>query len=192
MKNRHLRMFSRTGRRGSVASNPMERIAIIGCGGSGKTTIGRRLGEQLGVTPIHLDVVFYDDDWNTLPKEKFAALQEELVAEEKWIIDGNFASTLPIRLARADTVIFLDLPAVTCLYGIAQRRVQRRLKGHSGQNDATGVYDRITWNFIKYVWGYRKSMGPRVRKLIDEHAQHADIKILTSRRAANAFLASLE
>lgn len=177
---------------GTVASRRMERIAIIGCGGSGKTTTGRRLGQRLGVTPVHLDVLYYDGDWNTLPREKFAALQEELVAADTWIIDGNFASTLPVRLRRADTVIFLDLPAVTCLYGIAQRRIGRRLRGHDGQNDATGVYDRITWDFIRYVWGYRRSMGPRVRKLISEHARHADIKILTSRRAASAFLASLE
>lgn len=186
------RAFQEAEHQGPVASTRMERIAIIGCGGSGKTTIGRRLGDKLGVVPVHLDVLFYDDDWNTLPKEKFAALQDELVAEDKWIIDGNFASTLPIRLRRADTVIFLDLPAVTCLWGIAQRRIQRRLQGHGGQNDATGVYDRITWDFIKYVWGYRSSMGPRVRKLIDEHASHAQVHILTSRRAANVFLARLE
>src|ERR1700736_4488074 len=58
----------------SIALADMDRIAIIGCGGSGKTTIGRHLGELLGVQVTHLDVVYYDDDWNTLTKEKFAAI----------------------------------------------------------------------------------------------------------------------
>jgi len=168
-----------------VPSAATDRIAIIGCGGSGKTTIGRQLGEFLGVQVTHLDVVFYDDDWNTLPKEKFTAIQEDLVAGPQWVIDGNFASTLPIRLRRADTAVFLDLPAITCLWGIAQRRIRHG----GGQNDATGVYDRIHWGFIKYVWKYRTTMSPRVRALIDEHAGHADVYILRSRHAANRFLA---
>ncbi|MEV2274570.1 topology modulation protein [Nocardiopsis sp. NPDC049922] len=157
------------------------RIAIIGCGGSGKTTIGRRLAEGLDAPLTHLDVLYYDDEWNTLPQEKFAAIQEDLVAQDRWVIDGNFASTLPIRLRRATTVIFLDLSPITCLTGIAQRR----LRYGGGQNDSTGVYDRIHWGFIKYVWNFRRTMGPRVRKLILEHGTHADVHIVRTRRAAN-------
>jgi adenylate kinase family enzyme len=166
----------------------MRRIAIIGCGGSGKTTIGRQLADRIGATITHLDVVYYDDQWNKMDTDKFVALQEELVAADRWVIDGNYAGTLPIRLRRADTVIFLDLPALTCLWGIAQRHWRYR----GGQHDTIGVYDRITWGFIKYVWGYRRAMAPRVRSLIAEHAQHANVRIVTSRRAANRILAQLK
>lgn len=166
----------------------MQRVAIIGCGGSGKTTVGRRLAAAIGTTITHLDAVYYDDQWNKLPPEKFAAVQEELVAAPTWVIDGNYASTLPIRLRRATHVIFLDLPATTCLWGIAQRRLRYR----GGQHDQAGVYDRINWGFIKYIWGYRKDMVPRVQALIQEHAQHAETHIVRSRRAANELAASLE
>lgn len=157
------------------------RIAIIGCGGSGKTTLARRIGTALPAPVTHLDVLYYDGEWNTLPKDNFAAVQEALVAQDRWVIDGNFASTLAIRLQRATEVIFLDLPPLVCLSGIAQRR----LKYGGGQDDETGVYDRIHWGFIKYVWNYRATMGPRVRNLILEHGTHANVHIVRSRRGAN-------
>jgi adenylate kinase family enzyme len=165
----------------------MDRIAIIGCGGSGKTTLGRQLADKINAPITHLDGIYYDSAWNTLPPEKFTAIQQELVAEPRWVIDGNFASTLPIRLQRADTVVFLDIPPIVCLWGILQRR--RRYRG--GQHTEQGVFDRIHWGFIRYVLGYRRQMRPKVRALIAEHAGHAHITTLTSRRAARRFAAAV-
>jgi adenylate kinase family enzyme len=165
----------------------MERIAIIGCGGSGKTILARRLAHRLGLAVTTLDALYYDDGWNPTPMDKFAAIQRDLVAADRWIIEGNYASTLPIRLTRADTVIFLDLPARTCLWGIAQRRWRYR-----GGQHTDDVYDRITWSFIRYVLGYRRSVRPRVTALVVEHAQHARYLQLASRRQANQFLDQLD
>src|SRR3954452_18864955 len=161
----------------------MDRIAVIGCGGSGKTVLARRLATALGLTATSLDELYYDEAWNPTPPDRFAALQRGLVAADRWIVEGNYASTLPIRLARADTVIFLDLPASTCLWGIAQRRWRYR-----GGQHTDGVYDRITWSFVKYILGYRRSMRPRVDALLAELGQHARYIRLTSRRQANRFL----
>ncbi|MBQ1057693.1 topology modulation protein [Micromonospora sp. C32] len=157
----------------------MDRIAIIGCGGSGKSTVARELARILDAPLMHLDATYYDEHWNPLPQDEFAAQQEKLVAGERWIIEGNYAGTLPIRLAAADTVIFLDLPAMTCLWGIAQRRWRYR-----GGQHQDGVYDRITWNFVRYILGYRRTMRPRVQNLIQEHGPHVRLITLTSRRQA--------
>jgi adenylate kinase family enzyme len=165
----------------------VDRIAIIGCGGSGKSHLARSLGTILGITPVHLDGLYYDADWEPLGTEAFADLQRGLAGAPRWIIDGNYASTLPVRLHAADTVIFLDLPAWACLQGI----LQRRLRHGAGQHQAIGVYDRITWNFIRYIIGYRRTMAPRVRALIAEHASHAQVVILRSRRAARRYLTAV-
>ena len=162
----------------------MDRIAVIGCGGSGKSTLARRLGETLRLPVTHLDAIYYDREWNPLPHREFALRQTEIAAGERWLIEGNYAATMPIRLAAADTVIFLDLPAAVCLWGIAQRRLRYR----GGQHRGHGVFDRITWGFVRYICGYRKSMRPKVMALT---AGHPGLVVLRSRRAANAFLSRL-
>ena len=166
----------------------MQRIAVIGCGGSGKSHIARSLGASLGVPVTHLDAVCYDDEWNKLPPEKFAAVQEDLAAAPEWVIDGNYAGTMSIRLRAADTVVFLDLPARMCLRGIARRWVRQ---GGGGQH-AGGVYNRITFDFVKYVWHYRRDMRPQVNTLLAEHAQHADVVVLTTRRQAGRWVAGAQ
>ncbi|MCW2887368.1 MAG: hypothetical protein QOE54_5204 [Streptosporangiaceae bacterium] len=175
-----------------IASSLMHRTVIVGCGGSGKTTFARRLGGLLGSPVVHLDALYYDRDWKPLAGDRFAALQHELVALPHWVIEGNYAATLPIRLGRADCVVFLDLPPAVCLWGITRRRLRGLVRGSAGrQNPQTGVYDRITWEFVRYVWNYRRSMAPRVRELIAEHAGDAEVHVVRSWRAAETLLAHL-
>jgi adenylate kinase family enzyme len=162
----------------------MDKIAIIGCGGSGKTHLANQLAAALDLPLTHLDAEYYDRHWKPLPQDEFAARQHDLVAGPRWLIEGNYASTLPIRLAACDIVIFLDLPARTCLLGIAQRRWRYR----GGQHTQDGVFDRITWSFVKYILGYRRQMRPRIRALMTEHGTKAHLVTLTSRRQAARFL----
>lgn len=162
----------------------MDRIAILGCGGSGKTYLARVLARQLDLPLTHLDAIYYDADWNPMPREEFAEAQQQLVAKPRWVIEGNYASTLPVRLASADAVVVLDLPARTCLRGIAQRRLRHR----GGQHKDIGVYNRINWSFIRYILGYRRTMLPRVHRSIGDHAHTAEVIVLRSRFQARRFL----
>lgn len=169
-----------------LPSPAMNRIAIVGCDGAGKTALAHRLAALLDLPVINLDAIYYDENWEEKTKDEFAAIQRELAAADRWIVDGNHASTLYIRVNRADTVIFLDVPAWTCLWGIVQRRWRYR-----GGQYPDGVYDRVTLSFIRYVIGYRRKMRPRIAAVVREHGQHAQCVTLTSRRRVRRFLGSI-
>lgn len=162
----------------------MERVAIVGCVGSGKSYVARELGRLLDLPVTHMDAVYFDNQWNPLPMERFEAVQRELVAAPRWVIDGNYNSTVQVRLEAADTVVFMDLPTHVCLWGI----LSRQLRHGRGQNDRNGVYNRITPDVVRYVLGYRRKMRPRVLAKIDRHASGARVIALTSRRQARRFL----
>lgn len=162
---------------------------MIGCGGSGKTTFARELGAEAGIDVVHLDGLYYASDWSTKPAEEWEVLQRKLVAQSSWIIDGNYASTMPIRVAAADTIIYLDLPTRVCLWSVLCRRLQFR-----GRNRPDlGVYDRINWQFIRFIWSFRRIRRPHILALIDEHKQDdATFVRITTRRAAKEFVRSAD
>jgi adenylate kinase family enzyme len=162
----------------------VKKVAILGCGGSGKSYVARALGALLDAPVTHLDAVFYDSDWNELPMPEFEARQRVLVAEPAWVIDGNYNSTLPVRLHACDTVVFLDLPTAACLWGALWRQV----RSGAGQHAATGEYNRMHLGVVRYIRGYRQKMRPKVLRKIEAHAQHATVVQLTSRRKVRRWL----
>lgn len=135
----------------------INRVAVAGLGGSGRSYLARELGWLLDAPVTHLDAVFFDDAWNPLPQDKFEAVQREMVAAPRWVIDGNYNSTLHVRLEACDTVVMIDVPAWAALWGIFSRQMR-----HGAGQHGAGVYNRIHWGVISYVATYRRRMRPRV------------------------------
>jgi len=166
----------------------VERIAVIGCGGSGKTTLSRRLGELLGIPVVHIDAHYWRDvDGRRVEStpERWAERHRELVAGECWVMDGMKLGVLPDRLAYADTVIYLDVSTWTCLSGI----VRRRLRFHGRLRPELGVYDRINWEFVRWIWSFRRRQRPRILTLLAGY--QGTIVVLRRRRDARRLLADL-
>ena len=166
----------------------MERIMIIGCGGSGKSTLARQLGEKLGYPVIHLDKIWWTGDWENISEDAFDAQLEELLAKPAWIVDGNYNRTIGMRLARCDTVIYLDYNRFTCLWGVFKRVVTNygRVRPDMGGN----CRERFDMEFLRWVWNYNRKKRPGNYALL-ESASHAEAIILKNRRQLRRFLASL-
>ena len=137
----------------------MKRVLIIGPCGSGKSTLARELAPRMGVSLVHMDQLGWQAGWIETEKAELNARLADAVAGAKWLIEGNYGSTLLPRLERADMVIYLDFPIRLCL-----ARLVRRIWSHRGQSRPdmpAGCPERFDLAFFWYVmmWNH----GPRLR-----------------------------
>ena len=167
----------------------MKRIVIIGCGGAGKSTLARQLGEKLNLPVVHLDKIFWKPGWVEMDKEEFDARIRAEMDKETWIIDGNYNRTMPERIQRSDTVIYLDFSRMTCLWGVIKRNLTNRGKVRPDMGE--GCPEKIDIEFLKWVWNYNRDKRERNYRLLNE-ATHAQTIVLKNRRMVKRFLDALE
>lgn len=158
----------------------MKRVMIIGCPGSGKSTLARALAAKTGLPLYCLDLMYWNPDRTTKPKEEFRAALRETVNLPEWIIDGNYGSTLELRMEACDTVIFLDYPLEVCLSGIEERRGKPR-------PDMPWVETEPDLEFIEFIKKFNKESRPRILDLLEQY-KNKDIVVFSSRTEADDFL----
>ena len=166
----------------------MQRVLIIGCGGSGKSTLARQLGEITGLPVVHLDKLFWKPGWVSLSKEEFDVLHREAIAQDRWIIDGNFDRTIPERLERCDTVIYLDFSRMACLMGVIKRILTTY--GKVRPDMGVGCPERVDLEFLKWVWNFNRNKRERNYRLLNE-SEGIETIVLKNRRAVKKFLAQV-
>ena len=164
----------------TLKSTKMQRIVVIGCPGSGKSTLSRELHSKTGIPLFHLDMMYWNADKTTVEKRVFLGRLSSTLKKDKWIIDGNYTSTMELRIAACDTVIFLDYPPDLCLDGIRERRGKQR-------SDMPWIETEEDAEFIEFVKSYNKKQMPTVLALLEKY-NTKDIIILKNREQAADFL----
>ena len=163
--------------------NKMKKVIVIGCPGSGKSTLARALRQKTGLPLCHLDLLYWNADKTTVEKDVFLERLSAVLAGDAWIIDGNYASTMELRLAACDTVIFLDYPLELCLAGIRERRGKPR-------DDMPWVEQEEDAEFMTFVKRYHEEQRPQVLALLEKYGDKHVI-VFRDRAQADAFLARL-
>jgi adenylate kinase family enzyme len=165
----------------------VKRVAIVGSGGAGKSTLAAELGRRTGLPVVHLDRYFWHPGWVETPRDEWRLVQRKLFAADSWIADGNYSATLDERLPRADTVVFCDFPAWRTL----PRVLRRTLTNYGKAVQADGCPERIDPTFLLWVIRYRRRSKPKLVRNLAKLAPQAEVQVLTSPRAVAGFLESV-
>lgn len=161
-------------------SQSFEKIIVIGCPGSGKSTFSRALHQITGIPLFHLDMLYWNTDKTTVERAVFLEKLFRVVQKDQWIIDGNYSSTMELRLQACDTVIFLDYPAEVCLEGIRQRQGKPR-------SDMPWTETKEDPEFIQYVKDFHHQSRPQIIEMLGKYPDK-NIHIFTNRTQADTFL----
>ena len=168
----------------------MERIMIIGCGGSGKTTLARILSEKTGLPLVHLDQIYWSPgDWQHLEREEFDRRLQIELEKNQWIMDGNFNRTLEMRLERADTVIYLDYNRIVCLLHWVKRVITNY--GKAREDMAPGCGERFDPEFMGWIWNFNRINRKRYHALLAAQTGK-EIHIFHTTRQLKRFLKELD
>jgi adenylate kinase family enzyme len=164
----------------------MNKITIVGSGGAGKSTLSVQLSEKLNIPVYHLDLYFWKSGWQEVEKEKCDNVNSELVNKDKWIIDGNFSRTMGLRMDKADTIIFLDIPRFCCLINAIKRYF--RYHNKTRPDLAEGCFEKIDFQYYKWILDYPKKFKPRTLKNIEMYGKNKSVIVLKSKKEAANFL----
>ena len=127
----------------------MNRILIIGSPGSGKSTLANRLRTHLRLPLYHLDKINWNSKGEYLSRDQFNTQLVSILKTNYWIIDGNYNRTMALRATYADTIIWLKVPRITCLY-----RVSKRYFSYLNKQIPYGNPDKISLSFLLFVWRF--------------------------------------
>jgi adenylate kinase family enzyme len=167
----------------------MRRIVIIGPLAAGKSTLALKLGRLLEIPVYHLDWLYWGDTWTAKPVAEWQALLDRIVAAESWIIDGNFTSSLPERLAAADTVIYLDARPLTSTIRAARRRMLHRWRRAPGVPG--GDHPMFDVQIFRWIWSFPSATRPALLSQLSDPSIAPKAIVLGSRRDVRRFLRSI-
>ena len=162
----------------------MKKIIIIGCPGSGKSYLARRLRDSLNLPLYYLDQIWHKPDKTNIETEEFDRRLHDILKQDKWIIDGNYARTLEVRLKACDTVFLLDLPLPVCLRSAASRIGQVR-------EDLPWTEDCFDEEFRQFIIDFPRDTLPEIYRLRDRYKKEKKIHIFREREDVNIYINTL-
>ena len=166
----------------------MQRVLVMGCSGSGKSTFARRLAEKRGLPFVSIDRIYWQPGWVEPRPVEFTAWMTREAERPAWVIDGNYTSNGAgeLRCTRADTVLWFDLARWICMVSVLRRSVIGY--GVVRPEMAPGCPEKIDLAFYRYVWTYRAVQRPKMLVYLAGLRPDQRFVTFTSRAQANEFL----
>ena len=159
----------------------MKKIIIIGCPGSGKSTFSKRLKELTNLPLYHLDMIYHKEDGSHISNEEFKEELLKIFKNDNWIIDGNYQSSLEMRMKECDTVFLLDIPTDICIDG-AQSRIGKK------RDDMAWVEECLDEEFKQKILNFPTEKLPQIYELLNKYKENKNIVIFKSRQEIEEYI----
>jgi adenylate kinase family enzyme len=173
------------------------RVNVVGCSGSGKSALSRKISERLNHPYIEMDTLFWKKAWTESSDEEFFARLEKALNRPKWVLDGNYDRTAPIKWSKVTAVIWVDYSFTHTLAQAVRRAVSRAWTGAEIWPD-TGNRECFFRTFLTkdsvLLWTARSHSSLRERyqeRMADPKFRHIHFVRLRSPSETRAFLQSL-
>jgi adenylate kinase family enzyme len=171
----------------------MRKIMVTGVSpGAGKSTFAKKLGKALNIEVYHLDRIYWKPNWVEATKEEFIVKNQEIVIKDSWIIEGNYSSTFQMREEHADTIIYLEMPLIVCLYRVFKRWIKHF--GKTRPDMGEGCKEKLDYKFIKYILTTYRSRKIKMRNKLENFKQsneRTQVFILKGKKDIQKFLDSI-
>jgi adenylate kinase family enzyme len=170
----------------------MKRVMIVGGPGSGKSTLAEKLGAKTGLPVFYMDHIHWNPGWVERTKDEKNTLTREIHAKDAWIFEGNHSSTFHERVARADTLIWLDLALWLRVIRVLRRTVI--YLGRSRPDLPENCNERLgmqTIEFLQFIWRTRQSGRAKVQRILDSAPSHLAIHHLKTPIDVQRFLVGI-
>lgn len=134
--------------------NKLGKINVVGTSGSGKSTFSRKLAQVLKFPYIEMDRIFWQPNWQEPSNEKFFKDLEIALNQEKWVLDGNYTRTIPIKWKNVETIIWLDYSFTRTIFQAVKRAVQRSISKEEFWEGTgnTESFRRIFFSKESIIW----------------------------------------
>ncbi|MEL6646003.1 MAG: AAA family ATPase [Pseudomonadota bacterium] len=164
------------------------RISVIGVSGAGKSTLSQRLAASLDLRYVSLDRdMRWLPGWTVRDRAEQRARHDGFVAEDRWVIDGTNVSFMDTRLPRSDLVIWMRLPRLVALSGIARRVAGSygRVRPDMAEGCPEGLPD---WEFLSWIWTFERKQAPRIIETVERVAPHVPVVVVRRRVEADGLV----
>jgi len=166
-----------------------DRVVIVGNCGAGKSTLSRALAPLLGLPLVHLDRIYWLAGWQPRSEQEWISILERELDKERWILEGNYLSTLDLRLAQSQVAIWLHTTTWFSLFRIFRRVVTTF--GKVRPDSAPGCPEQWDWEFMQYVWRFNRDHTPKIAEQLENLSTPGTVIKLNGARQVKALLAAL-
>ncbi len=169
----------------------MNRVAVFGNAGGGKSTLARELAAITGLPLAVVDELQYRAGGEKVPHEEYVRAHAAWLARDQWIIDGF--GGIPLlweRLEAADTLVHVDLPLAVHAWWVTKRLLKGLFRAPAGWPEGSPVISSSIASY-RVLWPCHARLTPRYRTYVAEAAPRKRVFHLRSRAELTRFLASM-